>query len=57
MLLYNIKTDDPNFENIKLSAYNGLDNIFTSNMALGVWDAMDMALYSYGGKLAVKSAK
>jgi hypothetical protein len=57
MLLYNIKTDDPNFENIKLSAYNGLDNIFTSNMALGVWYAMDMALYSYGGKLAVKSAK
>lgn len=57
MLLYNIKTDDPNFENIKLNAYNGLDNIFTSNMALGVWDAMDMALYSYGGKLAVKSAK
>jgi hypothetical protein len=57
MLLYNIKTDDPNFENIKLSAYNGLDNIFTSNMALEVWNAMDMALYSYGGKLAVKSAK
>ena len=57
MLLYNIKTDDPNFERIKLNAYNGLDDVWTSNMALGVWDAMDMALYSYGGKLAVSSAK
>lgn len=57
MLLYNIKTDDPVFERIKLNAYNGLDNVWSQNMALGVWDAMDMALYSYGGKLAVKSAK
>lgn len=57
MLLYNIKTGDSNFERIKLNAYNGLDDIWTSNMALGLWDAMDMALYSYGGKLAVKSAK
>ena len=57
MLLYNIKTGDSNFERIKLNAYNGLDDVWTSNMALGLWDAMDMALYSYGGKLAVKSAK
>nr|DAH51411.1 MAG TPA: hypothetical protein [Caudoviricetes sp.] len=57
MLLYNVKTGDSNFERIKLNAYNGLDDVWTSNMALGLWDAMDMALYSYGGKLAVKSAK
>lgn len=57
MLIYNVKTDDPVFEDIKLNAYNGLENVWTSNMALGLWDAMDMALYSYGGKLAVKSAK
>ena len=57
MLLYNIKTDDENFERAKLNAYNGLGNVWQSNMALGVWDAMDMALYSYGGKLAMKSAK
>lgn len=57
MLLYNVKTGDQNFERAKLKAYNGLDNVWQSNMALGVWDAMDMALYSYGGKLAMKSAK
>lgn len=57
MLLYNIKTDNQEFENTKLSAYNGLDNVWQSNMALGIWDVLDMSLYSYGGKLAVKSAK
>lgn len=57
MLLYNIKTDNKDFENAKLAAYNGLDNIWQSNMALGIWDVLDMSLYSYGGKLAVKSVK
>lgn len=57
MLVYNINTDDPSFEKAKYDAYLGLRDVEQSNMALGLWDLMDMGLYSYGGKLAIKSAK
>lgn len=57
MLVYNINTDDPSFEKAKYDAYLGLHDVEQSNMALGLWDLMDMGLYSYGGKLAIKSAK
>lgn len=57
MLLHNVKTDNADFERIKFNAYNGLDNVYQSNMALGAMDYLEMGLYSYGGKLAVKSLK
>lgn len=56
MLLYNIKTDNAEFEESKFLAYNGIDDVERQNMALGIDDVLDMSLFSYGGKLALKSA-
>lgn len=55
MLVYNVATSDPVFEQIKRDSYNGLRQVEQSNMALGAMDLLEASVFSYGGKAAMNS--
>lgn len=55
MLVYNVATSSPVFEQIKIDSYNGLRQVEQSNMALGALDLLEASVFSYGGKAAMNS--
>lgn len=55
MLVYNVATSSPVFEQIKRDSYNGLRQVEQSNMALGALDLLEASVFSYGGKAAMNS--